>query len=378
MTSISHIGLIALDKAPEQFILSVLKGGKHSAKDDLPPGLLSGEVFWHDVLVAAVREGVFYPFYKGLLASDHPRSIIPESIRERYRQTYYLHAAKSSVSRFQVSRVLSCLESRTIDVLLFKGPAVDSAIYDDFMRPRLDIDIAARDFDMAALEEALCENGYKAPSDPAAYPLPEYLNSRLFVPVAEDLVPVHVHRHLINNMFLTVDNMPCLDMGKVWQETVAFRDYRHIRALKPEMNILFLCEHALKHDFDQLVYLYEIGQLMSVYRRVFDWQKLRALADGSGLGRAVYCSLYLVKKFFDGDIPAEGIEAFKPSLLTRGEKKFLGNALALRRSRYASFSVYLAMRRGILRKIYFTFRTVFPPHFGFRSYLERIRKAIKR
>ncbi|HNQ50582.1 MAG TPA: nucleotidyltransferase family protein [Candidatus Omnitrophota bacterium] len=369
---------MALDKAPEQFILSVLKGGKHSAADDLPSGLLSGEVFWRDVLDAAVREGVFYPFYKGLLASDPWRSIIPESIRERYRQTYYLHAAKSSVFMLQVSRVLSCLESRTIDVLLFKGPTVDSCIYDDYWRPRLDIDIAVKPADMPVLEQALRDSGYTAPEGAGDYPIPEYLNSRLFTPVADELVPVHVHRHLVNNMFLTVDGFLQARMEAVWQQAQPFKDYRRIYTLSPEMNIVYLCEHGLKHDLDQMAYLYEISCMLIYYGKRFDWEKFLVLTRLSGLSRVVYCGLFLAKEMFGIDVPDKAIEAVAPARMSAGERTFLNNALALKHARYGAYPVYCALRKGTLKQIYFMFRTIFPPGFGLKGYLARIQRACDR
>jgi len=45
-----------------------------------------------------------------------------------------------------------------------------------------------------------------------------------------------------------------MDMGRVWKETVPFRNYQYIMMLRPEIHILYLCEHGLKHDFDQMVF----------------------------------------------------------------------------------------------------------------------------
>jgi hypothetical protein len=354
-------------------MLSVLKGEPGGSRS----GLVDQGSFWQDVLDKTVREGVFYPFYKKLLLLDTQNIEISHGIRERYRQTYYLHAAKSSVFMLQVSRILARLESCGIDVLLFKGPAIDSYIYDDFLRPRLDLDIAVKDADVPGLERALCDSGYTAPPDPGKYPLPEYLNSRLFMPLVDELVPVHVHRHLVNNMFLTVDNMLSIDMETVWEQTVLFKDYRHIYVLKPEMNIVFLCEHGLKHDFDQMVYLYEIGQMVRFYGSMLDWQKLLVVARESGLGRAAYYGLYFVNEFFSGDVPGEIINALKPRILSGGEKKFIRNTLVFKRSRYASYPVYVSMRPGLWKKTYFMLRTLFPPEMGLKGYLVRVYRALK-
>jgi ribosomal protein S18 acetylase RimI-like enzyme len=331
---------------------------------------------WGLVLERAIEEGVFYPLYRNLLSSDTKDTIIPQNIRERFKQTYYLYLSKSSDFNFRAERVLGFLECRKIKVLLFKGPAIDHFIYDGFLRPRLDLDIAVRGEDMPELENALHDLGYTSSQDEKDYPIPEYLNSRLFISQADDLIPVHVHKHLINNMFLTVDSILSMDMEDVWQEVEPFKNYRYIYMLKPELNIIYLCEHGLKHDFDQIIFLYETERLLGYYERIFDWQKFVKLAKGSGLSRPAYYGLYFVQNLLSGGIPQEVLDALKPTRLTLGEKFFIKNTLHLKRRRYASYSVYCAMRQGLLKKIYFVFRTLFPPEFTLKGYFIRMRRLI--
>jgi GNAT superfamily N-acetyltransferase len=331
---------------------------------------------WGLVLERAVEEGVFYPLYRNLLISDAKDTVIPQGIREKYRQTYYLYLSKSGDFNSRVERILGFLELCKIKIMLFKGPAVDFFIYDDFTRPRLDLDIVARDEDMAALENALMSLGYAHPSYEKDYPIPEYLNSRLFVPQVEDLIPVHVHKHLINNMFLTVDRALSMDMDNVWQEAVPFKNYSYICMLKPELNIIYLCEHGLKHDLDQMIFLYEIERLVNHYEGIFDWKKFVGLAQGFGLGRPAYYGLYFVQELLSRRIPQEVMDALKPARFSSGEKLFIKNTLQFKRRRYSSYSVYCAMRKGFFKKINFIFRTFFPPEFTLKGYLMRMRRLI--
>jgi ribosomal protein S18 acetylase RimI-like enzyme len=331
---------------------------------------------WRAVLEKAVGEGLFYPLYRNLLSSEVKDAIIPQAIRERFKQTYYLYLSKSSDFDFRVERILGFLESRKIKVLLFKGPAIDNFIYDGFLRPRLDLDIVVSEEEMPALENALHDLGYTIPEKEKDYPVPEYLNSRLFISQADDLIPVHVHKHLINNMFLTVDNVLSMDMEEVWQEVEPFKNYRYICMLKPELNIIYLCEHGLKHDFDQIIFLYEIERLISFYEVIFDWKKFVKLAKGLGLVRPAYYGLYFIQELLSARIPQEVMDVLKPVRFTLGEKSFIKNTLYLKRRRYGSYSVYCAMRTGIPNKIYFVFRTLFPPEFTFKGYVIRMRRLI--
>lgn len=332
---------------------------------------------WDSVLLKSVEEGIFYPFYKNLLLLEADKKLIPEEFRERFRQTYYLHLLKSADFSCRIEKTLNCLESAKIKTLLFKGPAVDYFIYDDFFRPRLDLDIAVKNEEMPALEKVLFESGYSGPEERKNYPLPEYLNSRLFIPGAEGFIPLHIHKHLLNNMFLTVDRVLPMEMKDVWQETTLFKNYRYVYIFKPELNVIHLCEHGLKHDFDQLIFLHEIDAMIRNYKGGLDWKKLVELSEDFGLGRAVYYGLYFVKKMLSADVPKEVIDGLKPEKIPFSEKIFIKNTLIRNNHRYASYPVYLAMRRGLFKKTNFIFRTLFPPEFTFKGYLKRMGRLIQ-
>ncbi len=365
--------MVKLNAQNYHLLISLLKG-------NLEPGFVEACIQagadWNSVFGKAVEEGIFYPFYKNLLFLEMNKKLIPDELVGRFRQMYYLHISKSTDFSSQIEKAFNCIESFKIKTLLFKGPAIDYLIYDDFLRPRIDLDIVVEGEQIAVLEKALFDLGYDAPEEEKNYPLPEYLNSRLFVPRPNGFVPIHVHKHLINNMFLTVDRLLSMKMKDVWEESGLFKNYQHLYVLKPELNIIYLCEHGLKHDFDQIIFLYEIEALIRNYREGLDWKKLVALAEDSGLGRAVYYGLYFVKEVLSADIPEEVIDSLKPKKLTFSEKIFIKNTLSKKHRRYASYPVYLAMRRGLSKKANFIFRTFFPPEFKFKGYLNRMARLI--
>ncbi len=355
-------------------LIALINGGQ---EQDLFDKLREINPDWLPILCKATKEGIFYPLYRNLLLIDANKQLLPDEIREKFRQTYYLYISKSVDQLRRAEHVLGRLESRKIKTLLFKGPAIDNFIYDGFLRPRLDLDISVRDKDLSVLENALHNLGYTYFENEKDYPIPEYLNSRLFIPHADGLIPLHLHKHLINNMYLTVDLALSMDMENVWDEVEPFKNYQYIFMLKPELNIIYLCEHGLKHDFDQIVFLYEIESLIRYYQGRLDWKKLVALAQGFGLGRAVYYGLYFLKEvLLSADIPPEVIEGLKPKRFSAGERMFIKKTLAKKHRRYLSFPVYLAMRRGLFKKANFVFRTIFPPGFTTKGYLVRLARSI--
>ena len=226
------------------------------------------------------------------------------------------------------------------------------------------------------METALAGMGYAAPGEEKDAPSPEYLNSRLFTPASDDLIPIHLHRHIINNLFRTVDDALRMDMKRVWDETGLFNKYRNIYILKPELNIIYLCDHGLKHDFGLPEYLCEIERLIGHYGRTLDWKKLTELAGEFGLERSVYHGLYFAKKILSADVPDEVLTALRPVKLTLWERSFIRDVINNRQRPHSSFSVYFSDRKGFSRKAAFLFRAVFPPGFTLKGHAARIRRSV--
>jgi|GEM_PF-1322722 ribosomal protein S18 acetylase RimI-like enzyme len=279
----------------------------------------------------AQAEGVFYPFYRWFIRTRREEGL-PEALRERHENIYYLHLAEGAKYSAAAKAILGHLDAVGVKAILLKGLAIDDMIYDGYARPRIDIDIVVRDDDIPLVRRT----------------------------IGEDAVSVHLHIHVINNTFLTYDGFLRIDMDSVWRRTEPFSEYKNIRALNPELNILYLCEHGLKHDFDQLVYLYEISRLIDRYGARLDWDKFLALAREYGMARIVYYGLYLAKEMTEGAIPEQVLAALRPARMTSGEKKFIRYVLDRKCRRYSSYFVYLAARETTVKKAIFLFRTVFP------------------
>jgi len=335
----------------ERFLVNLIKNGFETTRVD---EFILAQPDWEYLLGSSVREGVFYPFYLNLLAIDPKGRLIPEEFRDRFQQVYYLHLSKSAEFSDNIDRLLNFIDSLNIEVLSFKGAAIDALIYDGYFRPRLDVDIVVKDNDVSTLKNVIAT--------------PEYDRS----------MPLHIHRHLINNTFLTMDSALRMDMEKVWDNTEPFKAYRNISTLKPELNILYLAEHALKHDFDQLVFLYEIERLINFYKERLDWNKFIELACEFGMTRIVYYGLYFVKEILSGDVPDRVMDSLRPKRFTLGEKRFIEDTLHNRCNRYSSYAVYLAARVGLLKKTNFLFRTAFPAGANLKDNLARLRRLVLR
>jgi hypothetical protein len=175
---------------------------------------------------------------------------------------------------------------------------------------------------------------------------------------------------------LTLDGALKMGAEQAWERDELFKDYKHIYTLGPEFNLLYLCEHGLKHDFLQLVYLHEVAGIIRFYKDRFDWQRFLRLTEESGIKRVVYFGLYFTKELLAGDVPEDVLKSLKPDRLSFGEKRFINEVLRAKKRKYSSYPVYLALHRGLIAKGRFIFLTILPPGMTFSAYFKRIGRLI--
>ncbi|MCX7927426.1 MAG: GNAT family N-acetyltransferase [Candidatus Omnitrophica bacterium] len=346
---------------------------------------------WQDLLKLSIKEGLFFPFWQGLQRYFHLqqktqnspltftkmnfiKEIIPEQVAEEFMDNYYHHLAASMMFSSAVESILNHLENHQILTLLMKGPTVDNIIYGDYLRSRGDLDIVVKQKDWPLLTRVLENIGYFIQLPPRDYPLFEYQNSLLFLPKKEG-IPIHLHNNLFNNLYLGVDGLFLPSMEKVWQETIPLKNYQWIRALQPEMQIIYLCEHAVKHNFEQLVLAYEIQRIILIYANSLDWNKLVILTQSMGLTQVVYTALEVVRDLFNIDLPVERLKRLQPKL-TVVQRCFLRKVRDRKISYWTCYPLYLSMRKKFFYKLRFIWYSFFPPGFPLRGYLTRIRKLI--
>lgn len=344
-------------------------GNRYSPNDPLP-----GDIDWGYLLKQAKKEGIFCPVYERLTFLDSQKKILNDMIRNELKAAYYSYISQSTDFYNQIKRFLESVEAAGLGILLLKGPTVDSLIYKDgLFRPRSDLDFTVREKDWPAFQNLLSRLGYYPDRAPLDYRIPEYVNSRIYSKEEEGALPLHIHRHVINNLYLMIKRDMNISMNKVWLETEGFKDYNFIFCLKPEMQLLYACEHALKHNYERLIFLYEIDRLIDKYRGQIIWDKLISLSGEFKLDFVLYYGFYFASEILSTGIPKNVLEILKPRKTGLGEKIFIKLTLDGKRVKYLSYVAYLSVYEG-LDKLRFLLGTIFPPGLTIKGYAKRIRR----
>lgn len=320
---------------------------------------------WDALFERSRTEGVLYPFYQN----------VPEDIRRNHRKLYLSYLAQGVHDLDTIHKILAKLDETGVGALILKGLSVDAVIYDDgFYRPRADVDLVVKEKDWPLFEKAVRTLGYLPIAEEKKHPILESLYSRVYVSQDDPTLPIHLHRRMVNNLYLLVGGFIEISPETTWKETLPFGQYRSIVCFSPEMQLVYLCEHALKHDYDELALLYEIYRLLDVYRSI-NWDKVIELARILGFTRFVYYSLLFASKIFSAKVPNKVLDSFRPKKLALSERMFASSVLRYERKSHAAYCVYVAEQKGLLNKISFIFRTIFPPQFTF---VETIRRRFSR
>lgn len=321
---------------------------------------------WSILLESAKKEGVLHPFF----------SVSPEQVRREHKDIYYSYAAQGIHDLESIKRVLGTLEQAGVQAVVLKGWSVDSLIYSQgFYRPRADLDLVVKKRDRRLFQEAVGVLGYRPYIDKKGQAVPESSLSSLYVGADVITLPIHLHYAFFNNYYLSIGGHASILEERLWENAQPFGDYRNIFVMSPEMQLVFLCEHALKHNYDELVLLYELDRWVRLNPGL-DWKKVKDFAQTLDFSSFVYYSLFFASRIFSTPVPQETLVSLVPARMTSSERLFVRDTLAFRRKVRASYAVYLARQKGFLKKTEFLWKTVFPPGFGFSDSLRRVRQGV--
>jgi hypothetical protein len=316
----------------------------------------------------AVREGTAGFLYRRLKGAGR-LDLLPSSAASRLESVYYLTVR----TNLELLSVVDEIFARQIPVVLIQGAALLVRLYaDPGLRPVTDIDLWALPTDKGRALAALARLGFRG--DPV---LPGLLRR------GELLIDFHTHllgaERIRARRFL---------LGAA-QEQV-FRACRHyhreggeIRCLDPLDQVLHATYHAVKHNFERLVWAADLDHMVTGWGAA-DWAALRQRAGELGQGRLVALLSSLRREVF-GCAPAwaagpkAGVSPLSRHLLRRRRHGPLPawSSLVLLSAGGPARQFAFALESALPRPD--VLRQVFPDHAGLsdcRLYGKRVRQLL--
>ncbi|KAF0120516.1 MAG: hypothetical protein FD151_1631, partial [bacterium] len=290
-------------------------------------------------------------------------------------------ASKNTLIFNELGNILNVFNESGLRVIVLKGAALAETVYGNLaLRPMSDVDLLVKKEDLFSINEHLKGLGY-FPADRSVDDIDftsTYLTTLDYRNASTNSPSFHIHWHFINSTIPNDSYINNIKMEDIWQDAQkASVGNLETLVMAPHHLIIHLSEHALRvtHSLSKLSLLCDISEAINYYQDRLDWDRLIKHSLNFGLDRMVYISLYFVSRFLASKIPERVLLRLRLKHFSLGERIFINAISNNDRPPGLSYLVHLSMNRGLLRKVRFVGRTLFPPRhiIAQRGYTQRSR-----
>jgi len=229
---------------------------------------------------------------------------VPFAILEELRRQLHVVAHRNLKFDAELLRLLSQFDSSGIEVVIFKGPALAWAFYENpALREMGDLDLLVRPRDAMRAIDLLIGSGYQGASSLGMRFYRKGCEARLLS--AESGVAVDLHWQLSPSYLCHG-----LDAEGLWARLTTVQIAgRAVPALANEDLLVFLCVHGAKHCWSSLQWLADLARLIG--RSKFDWDGLIARVHARRISRAVFAGLLIAVDVLGAGVPAGIVERLR-------------------------------------------------------------------
>jgi hypothetical protein len=252
---------------------------------------------WEYFANLAMQHGVL-PLIYGYVSQYE--SYLSEALLAEFRHYVQLNVGSSYVMARKLLDILSLFKENALSAFAFKGPSLAVTAYKDLsLRPFSDLDIFVPRKDVLTAKLLLESQGftltYPAPNkDPLEWVQSHYHYT--FVKEDGDLV-VEIHWGIAPRFLV-----PPLDEESWWQQQHFVKLLNTpVPRFSPEDQLLLLCIHGSRHQWERLIWICDIALLMK--HETIDWSRLIARAQSLRCERMVYLGLLLAHQLLAAPLP---------------------------------------------------------------------------
>ena len=340
-------------------------------------GCMSNSVDMDRLIDLAVKEGLGGFLYKSLLKAGLLETVTLQHKQKLYN-IYYLTVRFNLKLIHALNTILGPLNQKGVQVVLMQGMALLQQVYQDVgLRPMKDMDLWVLPHDYQYLVDCLMGLGFERDSlYPGTFRRGE--------------TTLDIHTHVLwSDRIKAREHLLNKGQDEICNKAVSLNvNGRKALCLNPQDQFLYLGLHALKHNFDRLVWLVDIKSLVVGWKHS-DWNLLIKRAEELGHKKTLFYVLYLLKHIFATGLNPE-ISSFlnnwKPGFLekrmlqrrikgrsipTLAQLLMISNGRKLR-ARFSFFWETLFPRPEVLRQVFANSPRLSVPHLYWRRVLQVI------
>ncbi len=267
--------------------------------------LLRGDIDWQYLIRMAQAHGVMPLLYRSLRKSCW--EAIPKAVADQLQRLFHLNAFHNRFLTRELLKILKLCEARGLPAIPYKGPALAAMAYGDLsLRQFGDLDLLIHKKDFQKAKELLSSQGYQSGLTDAREA--NYLQSQYHVGFVrtDGRVIIELHWEVSWRYW----PFP-FDFERLWTcLTPVFLEGETILSFPPEDLLLILCAHGSKHQWERLMWICDIAELVHVHQGI-DWRGLMDQARTLGTQRMLLLGLLLANDLLGTDLPAYVLQSIQ-------------------------------------------------------------------
>lgn len=288
----------ATSRPEHELLVLCLAPKRREQRDKRIRELVQQELDWNYLFVLARRHSVVSLVYSRLqeTASD----LVPTKDLKFLQKYFQENAARNVLLTAELCRLLDVLQTRRIEAIPYKGPALALFAYGDVaLRRFVDLDVMVRKEHVEEAIELLLNEGYEL-----SKPLNEGQRNVLlrtqhnvqFRRHNKQLI-VELHWEVASHLFAS-----SVQADDLWKNLATVElNSRSIKTLAPEDLLFSLCVHGSRHLWERLLWICDVGWI--AVNHDLDWQSLLARAKSTRAERMFLLGLHLSNKLLEVELP---------------------------------------------------------------------------
>ncbi len=323
----------------------------------LQAAILRGDTRWDDALLRdpdfwrrARMDGVTALLWHAAQQDGDGRARLAADVVTDIAAVLREQAVERSAMRRAASEVLAALCETGVDAILLRGLALAESLYPrDDLRMQSDIDLLVAPEAMGPALKVLRERGFRPIN--AWQP---HLLARETVLIDLHDEPLGVDRIRSWRWLTPLKGQDFFAAGR--HGTVAGAP---VRLISDELQLPWLCFHALKHSFERMVWLWDVALLCRRIGAQGAWEAVLTRVEALRLQRPCYFTLRYVDEHLGGAVPEEVLTRLRPHMDWR-ECGLLQRHLRHEQIPFLAERIFARMLPGMRQRWLFWRETVVP------------------
>lgn len=259
--------------------------------------LVNNELNWDHIMDMATQHRLRPLLYYNLnsICPDE----IPENVLMDLKEFYQANVRKNLMLTGELVKVMGLLEDNGIKAFTYKGPVLASQAYGNIgLREFGDIDIFIDKEDALKVKDLMIGQGYEI------YPLIDIIDS-LYMKLESEYTFINKNTGaLIEINWDFKGNFLSLPVKhNYFFNELEKREISGFEISTPSIcnDLLMLCIHSAKHNWNRLIWIYDISEFIDT--NIINWDIIILKSEQLKVKRILFISLILAKYLFNSPIP---------------------------------------------------------------------------